>query len=89
MFTTFETIHRSFINNLKSEKTKIQMKACIFYLANFYFYNYKPSTQTLRQHRDLQNLRKNEDILIEEPDKGNGVLILGQNLYDNAIFRHT
>ena len=65
------------------------MKACIFYLANFYFYNYKPSTQTLRQHRDLQNLRKNEDILIEKPDKGNGVLILGQNLYDNAIFRHT
>ena len=39
IFTTFEKIHRSFINNLKSEETKSQIKGHISYFANSYFYN--------------------------------------------------
>ena len=50
IFTTFEKIHRSFFNNLKSEETKSQIKVHLSYLANSYFYNYKPSPRTLRQH---------------------------------------
>ena len=84
IFTTFENIHRSFINNLKSKKTKSQIKAHLSYLANSYFYNYKPSPRILRQHWVLRNLRKNKDI-ITKPDKGNGVVILDRKLYDNAI----
>ena len=83
--TTFEKIHRSFLNNLKSEKTKSQIKAHLWYLANSYFYNYKPSPRILRQHRVLRNLRKNKDIVITKPDKGNGVLILDRRLHNNAI----
>ena len=85
IFTTFEKIHRSFLNNLKSEETKSQIKAHLSYLANSYFYNYKPSPRILRQHRVLQNLRKNKDIIITKPDKGNGVVILDRKLYNNAI----
>ena len=85
IFTTFEKIHRSFLNNLKSEKTKSQIKAHLWYLANSYFYNYKPSPRILRQHRVLRNLRKNKDIVITKPDKGNGVVILDRKLYNNAI----
>ena len=52
IFTTFEKIHLSFINNLKSEGNKTQIKAHLSYLANSYFYKYKPSprilTSTLR-----------------------------------------
>ena len=33
----------------------------------------------------MQNLRKNKDIVITKPDKGNGVVILDQKLYNNAI----
>ena len=55
------------------------------YLANSYFYNYKPSPHILRQHRVLRNLRKNKDIVITKPEKGNGVVILDWKLYDNAI----
>ena len=84
IFTTFEKIHRSFINNLKSEETKNQIKAHLSYFANSYFYNYKPSPHILRQHRVLRNLRKNKDIVITKLDKGNGVVILDQKLYDNA-----
>ena len=58
IFTNFEKIHRSFINNLKSEETKSQIKAHLLCLANSYFYNYKPSPRILRQHRVLRNMRK-------------------------------
>ena len=64
IFTTFEIeIHRSFLNNLKSEETKSQIKAHLSYLANSYFYNYKPSPRILRQHRVLRNLRKIKILL--------------------------
>ena len=83
IFTTFEKIHRSFINNLKSEETKSQIKAHLSYCANSYFYNYKPP-RILRQHCNLRNLGKNKDITITKPDKGNGVAIFNRKLYDNA-----
>ena len=70
---------------LKSEETKCQIKPHLPYLANSYFYNYKPSPCILRQHRVLRNLRKNEDIVITKPNKGNGVVILDRKLYNNAI----
>ena len=85
IFTIFEKIHRSFLNNLKSKETKSQIKAHLSYLANSYFYNYKPSPRILRQHRVLRNLRKNKDIVITEPDKGNGVVVLDRKPYDNAL----
>ena len=43
IFTTFKKIHRSFLNNLKSQETKSQIKAHLSYLVNSYFCNYKPS----------------------------------------------
>ena len=46
IFTNFEKIYRSFLN-LKSEETKSQIKAHLSYLANSYFYNYKPSLRIL------------------------------------------
>ena len=73
------------MNNLKSGDTKSQIKAHLSYLANYYFYNYKLSPRILRQHRVLQNPRKNKDIVITKPDKGNEVVILDQKLYNNAI----
>ena len=85
IFTTFEKIHRSFINNLRSEETKNQIKAHLSYLANSYFYNYKPSPRLLRQHRVFRDLRKNKDIVITKRDKGDGAVILNQKLCDKTI----
>ena len=61
------------------------IKAHLSYLANSYFHNYIPSSRILRQHRVLLNVRKNKDIVITKPDKGNGVVILNRKLYNNAI----
>ena len=55
-------------------ETKSQIKVHLSYLANSYFYNYKPSPRILRQHRVLRKL-----------DKENGVVILDRKLYNNAI----
>ena len=85
IFTTFEKIHRSFINDLKSEESKSQLKAQLSYLANSFFYNYKPSPRILRQHRVLLNLSKNKNIIITKPNKGNGVVSLDQKLYYNSF----
>ena len=85
MFTTFEKIHCSFLNKHKSKEIKSQIKGHLSYLANSYFHNYKPSPRILRQHRALRNIRNNKDIVITKPDKGNGVIILDQKLYNNAI----
>ena len=40
IFTAFEKIHRSFINTLKSEETKSQIKGNLLYITNSYFYTY-------------------------------------------------
>ena len=85
IFTIVQKIHRSFPNNFKSEETKSQINAHLSYLANSDFYNYQPSHYILCQHRVLRNLRKNKDIVITKPNKGNGVVILDQKLYDNVI----
>ena len=85
IFTTFEKIHCSCLNNLKSEETKSQIKAHLSYIADSHFYNCKPSPRILRQHCALRNLRKNEYIVITKPNKGNWVVILDWKRYNNAI----
>ena len=69
-------------NQIKFENRKFesQIKAHLSYLANSYFYNYKPSPRILRQHRVLRNLRKDKDIVIMKSDKRNGVVILHRKL---------
>ena len=39
----------------------------------------------MRHYSVLWNLRKYKDIVITKHNKGNGVVILNQKLYDNAI----
>ena len=82
---TLKKIHRWFLNNLKSEETKTQIKAYLSYLAYSYFYKSKPSPRILRQHRVLRNLRTNKDIFITKLDKENGVVILDQKFYNIVI----
>ena len=74
-----------FLTTLKPRKTKSQIKAHLAYLDSPYFYIYKPSPRILRQHRVLRNLRKNKDIVITKPDKGNRGVILDRKLYNNAM----
>ena len=46
---------------------------------------YEQKTSLLKLHCVLRNFRKNKDIVITKPNKGNGVVILHRKLYNNAI----
>ena len=61
------------------------MKISDFRILCGWIEKYKPALSKHRQHRILRNLRKNTDIVITKPGKGNGVVILDRKLYDNAI----
>ena len=72
-----------FLTTLNPRKPS-QTKVHLLYLANSYFYNYKPSPR-IYVNIALRNLRKGKDIVITKPNKGNGVVILYRKLYNNAI----
>ena len=43
--------------------------------------------QTLKKHRVLKEIRKNKNIVILKPDKGNGVVVLDRSDYDQGILK--
>ena len=62
------------------------MRAELSQLANSYYSKYKPSTQTLKKHGILKKLRVNKDIVISDPDKGNGVVIMNRKDSGKAMY---
>ena len=86
MLTTFDFIHRSMSKDLKHEKDAGEVKAKMSYLANNYANTYKSSKNTLRKHKIIKMLRKNKDILITKPDKGNGVIIVNRAIYMSSLY---
>ena len=60
IFATFEKIHCSFLNNLKSEESKSQIKTHLSYFANSYFYNCKPSSHidvNIASYKTLERIK--------------------------------
>ena len=54
-------------------------------LANNYVNGYKPSAGVLHKHDILKKLRRNKNIVVLKPDKGNGVVILDRSDYSRKI----
>ena len=72
-------------NNLIDKNTTTKLKSELSHLAHTYTSNYRPSPQDLKKHRILKELRKNKNIVILRPDKGNGVVILDRSIYNQSI----
>ena len=85
VLSTFELIHRSMKSDLKCDADGGRLKAEISVLAHCYTSNYKPSKATLKKHGILKRLRRNNDIIITHPDKGEGVIILNRTDYIKMI----
>ena len=81
IYTTFDMINRFLCNELSSKDNDSVLKAELSQLANSYYSNYRPSASTLKKHKILKKLRKNENIVIMRPDKGNGVVIMDKSVY--------
>ena len=83
--TTFELMYRTMKSDIKSNEDTGRLKSDISHIANKYISDYKPSKSTLRKHGILRRLRKNNQIVIIRPDKGNAVVILNREHYNRMI----
>ena len=86
IFACFErshTMNRLLIDTSNTSK----IVADLSHLAHCYISSHRPTTADLKKHSILRSLRKNRDIVILKPDKGNGIVILNRTAYDNGLFR--
>ena len=75
------------IRNLNDSKDTGKLVTELSHLAHTYVSAYRPTTADLKKHGILKNLRKNKDIVILQPDKGNGVVVLDRTKYDRSILK--
>ena len=87
VFASYELIHRFLKSDLKHANDAGQLKGELSHLTNFYVYNYKPSKSVLKKHGILKRLRGNDNIMISKMDKGNGLVILDKDVYNQAMYK--
>ena len=73
-------IHGFMRSELFSNHFENALKTDISYLANNYYSNYHPSLNTVKKHKVLEKLRRNKDIVITRPDKGNRLVVMDSYL---------
>ena len=69
----------------ENEPHASEVRSKLSHLANSYVTTYQPSAATLKKHRVLTKLRKNKDIVILKPDKGNSTVLINRNDYDGTM----
>ena len=85
VFTTFDMIHCFLRSELSSNQFGNALKTDISYLANNYYSNYCPSLNISKIHKVLEKLRRNKDIVITRPVKGNGVVVMDRVIYNQQL----
>ncbi|XP_071959910.1 uncharacterized protein [Antedon mediterranea] len=85
IYTCFEMIHRNMLNHITDPIFLGRLKSDISHLAHQYVSSFRPTRTDLKRCKVLQDLRKNKDIIIIKPDKGNGVVILNRVDYVNGM----
>ena len=86
IFACFELISHMMKRHLIDTSNTSKIVADLCHLAHYYISLYRPTTADLKKHSILRSLRKNRDIVILKPDKGNGIVILDRTAYDNGLF---
>ena len=71
--------------NLRDTKQARKLASDLSHLAYSYVSLYRSTTADLKELRVLKELRKNKNIVILKPDKGNGVVVLDRIDYDHQL----
>ena len=79
-------MHCYLTEELKSRDEESSLKSNLSHLANSYYSNYKPTRAALRKHRILKKLKNSKDIVILQPDKGNGVAIMNKITFKSKMY---
>ena len=85
VFTTFEVLHQDIKRHLVEKNKANEIRSEIQHLATTYVNSFKPSLTDLKKIKILKKLRKNTDIIILTPDRGNGVVVLDKVAYNRVI----
>ena len=85
VFTCFELINHTMAKNLRDTKQARKLAQDLSHLAYSYVSLYLSTTADLKELRVLKELRKNKNIVILKPDKGNGVVVLDRTDYDHQL----
>ena len=80
-------LNRTFKLDLKNETDAPRVKAELANICNKYYYNYTPTSQTIKKHNILKKLKRNKNIVIMKPDKGNGVVVMDRDKYDTSLYK--
>ena len=80
------TLLRTMTKDLKNEKRSGELKAKLWNLANTYVSNYRPLKYDMKKHGIFKQLYKNNDIVILQPDNGDGTAIIDRYVYIWKMF---
>lgn len=79
----FTKILKDISRTSRSKANEVRLE--IQHLATTYDNSFKPSLNDLKKLKILKKLKENKDIIILRPDKGNSVVVLDNEVYNNAI----
>ena len=85
IFSTFESISRMMIKDLKDEKQSGDLQSKIANMAHNYITSYNPSSETKHKYGIIKRLQNNHNIVITRPDKGSGTIVLDRIKYVNEM----
>ena len=71
--------------DIEGNEVSAKLKSELTHLANCHIYKYTPSKSSLKEHKTLQKLRSQKEIVIAPPDKGNGIVILNESDYIKSM----
>ena len=83
----FALINHTMAKTLRDTKQARKLASDLSYLAYSYVSSYHPTTADLKKLRVLKELRKNKNIVILNPYKGNCVVVLDRIDYDQGILK--
>ena len=85
IYTCFELIHGSMLKKIVDRGQTGKLQAALSLLASSYIASHRVSHNDRKLLQVLKSLKRNKNIVILKPDKGNGVVILDRTVYDSSI----
>ena len=85
VFVCFELIHDTMVKKLQDRMQNPILVSALSQLAHSYSLAHRSTVADLKSYKLLKDLRKNKNIVILKPDKGNGIVVLDRTTYDSGI----
>jgi len=75
------------VTKLQDRTQNPKLVSALSHLAHSYSLAHRPTVTDLKSYKLLKDLRKNKNIVILKPDKGNGIVVLDRTTYDSGVLK--